>query len=214
MAKSRFRLSWTTRAVRATRSAVTSSGTWSKATWIVTRQARQVPRRQHHHRAARSRIGRIGGQFGDEFGMARKAEARGVHRRLGDGGRHHARRLAGQGESDRLFDAVRDGRGVGGIWAADLDRGGQGPVDDGQGVDEAVGGVAGRADLGHRHALGAHQAGVADEGEGQRFVSQGCPGGGGDLRPDAGRLAERQDQRCDRSGHLNSIRASLRRSRR
>ena len=51
----------------------------------------------------------------------------------------------------------------------------------------------GRADLDHRHALGAHQAGVADEGEGQRFVSQGSPGGGGDLRPDAGRFAERQD---------------------
>ena len=41
MPKSRFIDSWTTRATRMTRSAVTSSGNWSMATWMVTRQARR-----------------------------------------------------------------------------------------------------------------------------------------------------------------------------
>ncbi|MNI08258.1 hypothetical protein D3C73_612850 [compost metagenome] len=39
--KSRFIDSWTTRATRHTRSPVTSSGSWSIGTWMVTRQARR-----------------------------------------------------------------------------------------------------------------------------------------------------------------------------
>ncbi len=41
MPKSRFIDSWTTRATLATRSLVTSSGSWSIGTWMVTRQARR-----------------------------------------------------------------------------------------------------------------------------------------------------------------------------
>ena len=87
-------------------------------------------------------------------------------------------------------------------------------MDDRKGGSEQAAGVAGNPDLGHGNTLRPHQRRVADDGEGRLVGAQRFPGGGHDLRPDAGGFAQRQDQRRDRWGHLNSIRASLRRSRR
>jgi hypothetical protein len=98
--------------------------------------AAQAPGLQHHHRAARAVDAVRGGQFGQELGMARKLEAGGVERRLGDRGGDQAADRAGEGQAGAGLDPADDLGGVGARRLAGDDARLQRHVEHGQGVGE------------------------------------------------------------------------------
>ncbi|MNE00667.1 hypothetical protein D3C80_930830 [compost metagenome] len=180
----------------------------------------QVLRRQHHDRPARAAEGDVGRQLGDELRVAGEAEAGRIHGRLGDGSGDQARALAGQDQVDPALDPVGHGGGIGRVGPAGDDRRGRGAVQDGDGAAEDGGCVGGTEHRLDRLALGGEGVGVADHDEG-RDRGQGAgrhgqdrPGARDDLRPHAGGVAHRDDERPPRGHCLISIRASARRSRR
>ena len=160
----------------------------------------QVAGGQHHHRSAGAVETGLGGQVGEEFGVAGKGEARLVQGRLwrSDGG-DNARDAAGEGQADAtVFYPADHRRGVA-RWTAcrTTTRSLQGQVEDGDGVGEDLGGLMRPRPRGERRLEpapgGRRQQAlcVADEAMNTGpLVAQRRPGLDRDFRSDPGGVAE------------------------
>ncbi len=164
------------------------------------RHHRELRRPQHHHRM-HGLAGRLGGELGEEFGMARLGKAGAIKHVLGDRIGDHGGGAAGHHIGDRAADRGDRRRRAAGVGIAGRGGDRQAERDDRQSALE--GGVCFlRRDDGERHieaeerARARQKIRIADEVE-RRHVEfdPAPPDGERQIGADACRLAERQRQR-------------------